>query len=365
MAPAGLLLLAASALAHTWPVHTVRVAARVEGDRLRVRFTVDAVFWKEEILGAEPPQRDWPPELDAKARAYALEHLALATERGPLTAAWEGCRSRNLPWALFLKKGAWGIEGLFDCALSTPAPPEARTLSGRVSFHREELEESREHDPQAVPWPREFQSRLAFPGTELTLPSDRGEFRVPFAQARRSAARALADCAFAVPLAATALPLAALSVALALWGAAAGRKALGAGLAAALTGLAAPLPPGPVAEALAWAAAAAAAGLYWSRRPARVDYLFGPALALLPFMADPGPAWDPAGPPSQRLGLLLGALAWASAAFLAATAYLRWESKRVFGEGSDDAGRALAEGRRRQLAALILAAAGIRVLAAF
>lgn len=365
MAPAGLLLLAASALAHTWPVHTVRVGARVEGDRLRVRFTVDAVFWKEEILGAEPPQGGWPPELDAKAREYALGHLSLATERGPLAPSWEGCRTRSLPWALFLKKGAWGLEGLFDCALSFPAPPEARTLSGRVSFHREELEEAREHGLQPVPWPRDFQSRLILPGAELTLPADRPEFSLPFAQARRSAARALADCALAVPKGKTALPLAALAVALALCGAAAGRKALGTGLAAALAGLAAPLPPGWVNEGVAWAAAAAAAGVYWSRVSARADHLLGAALALLPFMADPGPAWDGAGPVAQRVGLLLGALVWSGAMLFAATAYLRWESKRVFGEGSDDAGRALAEERRRQLAALILAAAGIRALAAF
>jgi len=150
--------------AHVLPVHSVRAQLRGAGEALHLHLDTNAIYWQEEVLGAEPPLEDWSQDLLDKAKAYIDSHLKLALDGKPLEGRLVEARYAHEPWQ------DWK-SGRIHFRLSFPLPSQEGKLSGEMRFFFEEkaheagaagrelLRVAKEKD-----FPREFWTELEIRG---------------------------------------------------------------------------------------------------------------------------------------------------------------------------------------------------------
>lgn len=347
-----LLLAAAAASAHDYPIKPVSVVLRVEPDRLAADIDSDSIYWIEEVLDLHPMlPSDWPASTREKAEAYVNAHLRLSAGGKRLTGRLTAASYVQRPWEVY-------EQGRVRLRLEYPAAEDGQTLSGEADFF-EEYRQERVHDRAPILPIQDFRTIVTVPGREprrFDLHPGAISFSVPVAEARAGLAASLARCfktgASAVLTAAagwTALAALALSLAP---GAPSRRRVLVL-LLAAFAGAAAAGPP------LAWlpwlaGALAAAAAARWVGGPPTTALEAAAAAALarhwqaaaLPWL--PGASPGPAERAASALGVVAVAALAASLGLLAANAEARRLARHSEARAAD------LFSRRRRLAAVAL-----------
>ncbi|HXT00529.1 MAG TPA: hypothetical protein VN915_07625 [Elusimicrobiota bacterium] len=347
-----LLLAAAAASAHDYPIKPVSIVLRVEPDRVAADIDSDSIYWIEEVLDLHPMlPSDWPASTRAKAEAYANAHLRLTAGGKRLTGRLTAASYLQRPWEVY-------EQGRIRLRLEYPPVADGETLSGEADFFEEYRQERLQERAPILPI-QDFRAIVTVPGRttrRFELKPGAIAFSVPVADARpglaRRLARSLALGASAVLTGAAGWPaLAALALSLAP-GAPSRRRAILLA-AAALAGAAAAGRPLPWLPWLAGACGAAAAARWLSRGPTLALEAAAAAAvarhwqsAVLPWL--PGAAPEAAARGASALGVLAAASCAALLGLLAADA----EARRLFLHSESRAGELFE--RRRRLAAVAL-----------
>lgn len=342
-----LLLWAAVASAHDYPIRPVRALLRVEPGRTVVDLRTDSIFWIAEVIGAERLPARWPEEARRRVEGYVNAHLRLSADGKPWRGALEHASHRQRPWEAH-------EEGELRLRMLYPEAPRGAVIAGEADFFKE-YRASYLAAGRAPPYADGYRTVLDVPGREafrFELTPDAPAFSVPADAARRPswklALEGLRTGASAAAGAASAWP-AVLALALALGPEQAGRRRAAAAALAlgAAASLARPVPP-----AAAWAAGlagAAAAGDWLGRGGWAAAALGGAALgAAWTAAARPWLPGAPAPAPALAaawLGALAGGAALLAAAFLACSV----ERRRAAEDSLSHAAELFA--RRRRLAA--------------
>jgi len=347
-----LLLAAAAASAHDYPIKPVSVVLRVEPDRLAADIDSDSIYWIEEVLDLHPMlPSDWPASTRAKAEAYANEHLRLSAGGRRLTGRLTAASYTQRPWEVY-------EQGRVRLRLEYPPVADGETLSGEADFFEEYRQERLQGHAPVLPI-QDFRTIVTVPGrttSRFELKPGAISFSVPVAAARAGAASFLLQslktgAAMVATAAAGWTALAALALSLAP-GAPSRRRVL-AILAASFIGAAAAGAPLAWLPWLAGVLAAAAAARWFAEAPGLALEAAAAALvarhwqsAALPWL--PGAAPGAAERAASALGLIAVAAFAAALGLLAANA----EARRLSLHSEARAADLFA--RRRRLAAVAL-----------
>jgi hypothetical protein len=347
-----LLLAAAAASAHDYPIKPVSVVLRVEPGRVAADIDSDSIYWIEEVLDLHPMlPSGWPASTRAKAEAYANDHLRLSAGGKRLAGRLTAAVYTQRPWEIY-------EQGRIRLRMEYPPVENGQTLDGEADFF-EEYRRERLQDRAPILPIQDFRTIVTVPGREtrrFELRPGASSFSVPVADARAGAARFLlrsveTGAAAALTAAAGWTALAALALSLAP-GSPSRRRVLVL-LCAAFVGAAAAGAPRDWLPWLAGALGAVAAARWLGEAPTLALEAGAAALvarhwqsAALPWL--PGAAPDAAERWASALGLAAVAALAASLGLVAANAEARRLARHSEARAAD------LFSRRRRLAAVAL-----------
>ena len=354
MAPlfTALLLSAASARAHDYPIKPVSVILRVEPGRIAADIDSDSIYWIEEVLDLHPMLPDgWPASTRAKAEAYANAHLRLAAGGRRLIGRLTAGSYVQRPWEIY-------EQGRIRLRLEYPPVADGETLTGEADFFEDYRQERLEEKAPILPI-QDFRVILTVPGgasRRFELTPGASSFSIPVAQARSGTAGNLLsslETGAALVLSAAACWPALAAIILSLAPGAPSRRRTALLAAATLAGAAAAGRPLPWLPWLSGALAAAAAGRWLGAGPSAALEVAA-AAALARHWESAALPWLPGAAPgaTERAAAVAGILAVAALAAAAGLLAANVEARRLSAH-SESRAADLFE-RRRRLAAVAL-----------
>lgn len=158
-------------LAHEVPIRANDLHLHVEQNRLIARFTASAPWWIADVFQDDvPPPTAWPTRLATAAKTYFDNHCQIQADGQPLPSEWMSQRYTEEVWQL---EGGAHVILEFGYRL----PPQAKTLSGQLTFYREDQPQPGERVLPGLE--REFMTRLHVEGRQprvLTIPLEAPNF---------------------------------------------------------------------------------------------------------------------------------------------------------------------------------------------